>query len=147
MSHSHSSGLLWKLAVLPGGAAPVRDFLEGERKQWQRLTFLLQKMRYTAGLGWPAAVAQRRFEPVEGIEDVHEFRTEFMHVQLRVYFTNHHTPEGICLVALAATHEKHGRGRIPEPLKAVIQERLRQWKVERRMEVWPTIETLTGVVP
>ncbi|GEM_PF-3373111 len=146
MPPSYSSELIWKLAVLPGDSVPVRDYLEGERRRPKRLTFLLQKMRYTAGLGWATAVAQRRFESVEGIEDAHEFRTEFASVQLRVYFTTHHTAEGICLVALAATHEKHGRGRIPAPLKDAIRDRLRQWKTERRMAAWPTREDLTGTV-
>lgn len=129
--------LIWKLAVLSGGAVPVQEFLDGLRRYPKRLTYLLVKMHVAAQIGWGTAMAQRRFAPVQGIDDAYEFRVEFERVQIRVYFTILHAKDGVCLIALAATDEKHGRGKIPGPLRDTIEDRLRDWHRERRMVPLP----------
>ena len=128
---------VWKLAVLPGGTVPVQEFLDRQARQKQQSAYLLSKLQYTVRLGWATSMAQRRFEPISGIDDIYEFRTTYGRVQLRVFFTTYATEGDLWLVALAATDEKHGRGKLPVPLKETIRTRLRTWRVEHRALPFP----------
>ncbi len=145
MPEGWSQKLIWTFAVMPGGAVPMYDFLDAQRKQQRRLEFLLTKMRAAAKLGWEPASRMRKFEPVTDVDDVFEFRTEFVRVQLRVYFAIYRpsTAEGTYLVALEATTEKVGKGKIPAPLKALLGRRLREWEREKQIVPLPDSSDLT----
>ena len=52
MPEGWSHELIWTFAVMPGGAVPMHEFLDAQRKQRRRLEFLLAKMRAAAKLGW-----------------------------------------------------------------------------------------------
>jgi hypothetical protein len=140
-----SRELIWTFAMMPGGAVPMREFLDSQRKQQRRLEHLLVKMRAAARLGWERASKQRKFEPVTDVADVFEFRTEFVRVQLRVYFTMYRPSgaEATYLVALAATTQKVGTGKIPAALKDLLGRRLREWQREKLTVPLPDTRGLT----